>query len=120
MARWLELGAGPDAERRDLAVGGVGNLQVAAVISWFSAVSSTVFVSCFNSPSGPVSDRPCSRARRTSSSAARSSAVGSALIFFFVTSSSVAVITAPLPPSRKAQRDWAGNTVTGALSHFRW
>ena len=78
--------------------------------SWFSAVSSTVLVSCFSSPSGPVSDRPCSRARRTSSSAARCSAVGSGLIFF-VTSSSVAIITAPLPPGHQAQRDRAGNTV---------
>jgi len=31
MARRLELGAGPDAERRDLAAGGFGHLQVAAV-----------------------------------------------------------------------------------------
>ena len=48
--------------------------------------------------------------RATSSSAAFSSAVGSGF-FFFVTPSSVAVITAPLPPSRQAQRDRAGNTV---------
>jgi hypothetical protein len=27
----------------------------------------TVLVGCFSSPSGPVKDRPCSRARRTSS-----------------------------------------------------
>jgi len=31
-------------------------------ISWLSAVSSTVLVSCLSSPSGPVSDRPCSQA----------------------------------------------------------
>jgi len=67
-----------------------------SVSSWFSAVSSTVLVSCLSSPSGPVRDRPCSRACRTSSCAATSSAVGSGL-FFFVTSSSVAFITAPLP-----------------------
>jgi hypothetical protein len=50
-------------------------------------------VSCFSSPSGPVRDKPCSRARRTSSSAAVCSAVGSG--FFFVTVSSVSAITAP-------------------------
>ena len=55
----------------------------------------TVLVSCLSSPSGPVRDRPCSRARRTICSAAIASAVGSG--FFFVTSSSVAFITAPLP-----------------------
>ena len=47
-------------------------------------------------PSGPVSDRPCSLARRISSSAARSSGVGSGF-FFDATASSVAVITAHLP-----------------------
>lgn len=31
MTRWFELGAGPNAGRRDLAVGGVGHVQVAAV-----------------------------------------------------------------------------------------
>jgi hypothetical protein len=69
-----------------------------SVISWFSAVSSTVLVSCFSSPPGPVSDRPCSFARATSSSASFSSAVGSRFVLF-VTSSSVAFITAPLPPN---------------------
>ena len=49
-----------------------------------------------SSPSGPVSDRPCSWASRTSSTAACYSADGSA--FFFATSSSV-VITAPSSPS---------------------
>ena len=72
-----------------------------SVISWFSAVSSTCLVSCLSSPSGPVSDRPCSRARRTISSAASSSAVGSRLVFFVTSSSvasvSVASISAPLP-----------------------
>jgi hypothetical protein len=34
-------------------------------------------VSCFSSPSGPVNDTPCSRARATSSSASFCSAVGS-------------------------------------------
>jgi SRSO17 transposase len=46
------------------------------------------------------------------------SARGRALIdrrIFFVTSSSVAVITAPLPPSRQAQRDRAGNTVRSTV-----
>lgn len=64
-----------------------------SVISSFNAVSSTLLVNCFNSPSGPVKDRPCSRAIRTSSLAASSSAEGSGL-FFFGTISSV-VITAP-------------------------
>jgi hypothetical protein len=68
-----------------------------SVISSFSAVSSTDLVSCFSSPSGPVRDRPCSRARRTSSLAAVSSAVGSGFFLLAVTSSSVAVITAPFP-----------------------
>jgi len=57
------------------------------------AVSITTLVSCFSSPSGPVRDNSCSRARRTSSSAASCSAVGSG--FFFVTGPSVSVITAP-------------------------
>jgi hypothetical protein len=46
------------------------------------------------SPSGPVRDRPCSLASRTSSSAASSSAEGSGF-FIGLTTSSV-VITAPL------------------------
>jgi hypothetical protein len=56
-------------------------------------------VNCFNSPSGPVKDKPCSLAIRTSSAAASCSAEG--LGFFFglgslrFTSLSVAVITAP-------------------------
>ena len=49
---------------------------------------------------GPVSDRPCSRARRTSSSAASCSAVGSCLIFLD-TSFSVAVISAPFRPNQR-------------------
>jgi len=69
--------------------------------TWFSAVSSTVLVSCLSSPIGAGQRQALSRARATSSSATRSAAVGSAS--FFVTSSSVAVITAPLPPSRQAQ-----------------
>ena len=77
-----------------------------SVISSFSAVSRTVFVNCFNSPSGPVSDRPCSAARRTSSFAASSSAEGSGLFFF--TASSV-VITAPSPPDSRPTCQ-AGNT----------
>jgi hypothetical protein len=40
------------------------------MISSFSAVSITVLVNCFSSPSGPVGARPCSRASRTSSFAA--------------------------------------------------
>lgn len=79
-----------------------------SVISWFRAVSRTTLVSCFSSPSGPVRDRPCSLARRTSSSAARCSADGSA--FFFVTFSSVAVITAPLRRTTGSAIR-AGNTV---------
>jgi hypothetical protein len=46
-----------------------------SVSSWSRAVSITTLVSCLSSPSGPVRDRPCSRARRTSSSAATCSAV---------------------------------------------
>ena len=56
------------------------------------------------------------RARRTSSSATRCSAVGSGFCFLFGTSPSVAAITAPLPPGQKAQRDRAGNTMTGQSS----
>jgi hypothetical protein len=55
-----------------------------------------------------------SRALRTSSSAASCSAVGSGFVFF-ATPSSVVVITAPLPPSRQAQRDRAGNTVRSTV-----
>ena len=65
-------------------------------------------VSCFSSPSGPVRDKPCSRASRTSSFAVPASARASG--FLSVTSSSVAVITAPLPPGPQARRDRAGNT----------
>jgi hypothetical protein len=59
-----------------------------------------VQVSCLSSPSGPVKDTPCSRARATRSAASFSSGVGSFLILF-VTSSSVAVITAPFPPNHR-------------------
>jgi hypothetical protein len=50
-------------------------------------------------PSGPVNDRPCSRASRTNSTAARASADISAGFFFAATSGSLAVITAPSPPA---------------------
>jgi hypothetical protein len=63
------------------------------VSSWSRAVSITTLVSCFSSPPGPVRDKPCSRARRTSSSAATCSADGSG--FFSVTISSAPLITAP-------------------------
>ena len=52
-------------------------------------------MNCFSSPSGPVKDRPCSRAIRTSSLAASSSAEGSGFVFFGTISS--VVITAPSP-----------------------
>jgi hypothetical protein len=51
----------------------------------------TDFVSCFNSPSGPVNDKPCCLAIRTSSVAACCSAVIS-VGFLLATSSSVAVM----------------------------
>src|SRR4051794_23764186 len=79
-----------------------------SVISSFSAVSKTDLVNCLSSPSGPVRDRPCSRACRTSSLAAVSSAEGSG--FFFGTTSSV-VIRAPSPLTSSARQ--AGNTVAG-------
>jgi hypothetical protein len=68
------------------------------------------------SPSGPVSDTRCSRARATSSSASLCSAVGSGLPFFLAaTSSSVAVITAPFSLGHHARRDRAGNTVRSTV-----
>jgi len=65
------------------------------VISSFSAVSSTVLVSCFKKPVRAGQRQALLRARRTSSLAAASSAVGSGLSFFAVTPSSIAVITSP-------------------------
>lgn len=75
-------------------VAGGGVFLVAQVLGQllFRAVSITTPVSCLSSPSGPVRDKPCSRAGRTSSSAA-CSAVGSG--FLFVTVLSVSLITAP-------------------------
>ena len=43
------------------------NAQAPKLVKAANAVSSTVLVSCFNKPSGPVSDKPCSLAWRTSS-----------------------------------------------------
>jgi hypothetical protein len=52
-----------------------------SVISSATAVSITAFVSCLSSPSGPVSDKPCSRAIRTNSRAACCSADSGLLAF---------------------------------------
>jgi putative transposase len=52
-------------------------------------------------PSGPVSDKPCSLASRTSSAAACSSADGPGFLLRGVTWFSVAVITAPSSPGTK-------------------
>ena len=82
-----------------------------------NAVSNTVLVSCFNSPSGPVNDRPCSLAWRTSSRAAASSADSSAGSFFFATASSVAVITAPFPPTSRRTCQ-AGHTVRSTVPEW--
>jgi hypothetical protein len=60
-------------------------------------------VNCLSSPSGPVRDRPCSFASRTSSLAATSSAKGPGF-FLAVMSLSVVVITAPSPPTQSARR----------------
>ena len=79
-----------------------------SIISSFNAVSSTVFVNCFSSPSGQVSDKPYSLVKRTSSLAAVSSAEDSTFLDF--TTSSAVVITAPSPPSTRSARR-AGNTV---------
>ena len=49
----------------------------ADAVSSFNAVSRTVLVNCFSSPSGPVNDSPCSFAARTNSAAASASADGS-------------------------------------------
>lgn len=65
------------------------------VVPSFSAVSSTLLVTCLPVPSGPVRDRPCSLARRTSSLAATSSAEGPGC--FVAMSFSVVSITAPSP-----------------------
>ena len=46
---------------------GVSHGRGARVISSFSAISSTLLVKCLISPSGPIRDKPCSRASLTSS-----------------------------------------------------
>lgn len=53
-----------------------GTAHMCSVISSSNTVSRSVLVNCLSSPSGPVSDRPCSFAKRTSSVAAASSADG--------------------------------------------
>ncbi len=81
-----------------------------SVISSCRAVSMTVLVSCLRSPSGPVRDKPCSLATRTSSTAACCSADCSARSFFATISGSVPVISAPFrQPHRPACQ--AENTV---------
>ena len=64
----LRLGTGPVAHVPDPAAR-VWRDRECSVNSSSNAVCSTVLVSCFNRPSGPVSDKPCSLAWRTSSRA---------------------------------------------------
>jgi hypothetical protein len=74
-------------------------------------VSRTVRVSCFFSPSGPVIDQALLLGAGQQLFRHRCSAVGSGSSLLFSTPSSVAVIAAPLPPTRQAQHDWAANTL---------
>jgi hypothetical protein len=91
----------PRADSIPIRVGCQGRLVSAAVadipgsgsarlcFSWPRYSLSTVLVCCFGNPSGPVSDRPCSQARRrTSPAAAFSAAVGSFFLYLLDTSSS--------------------------------
>ena len=96
----------------------VGDGTGEAIAATGLTVSSTVLVSCFSSPSARSGTCRAPGPAGPSSSAASCSPVGSALIFF-VTSSSVAVITAPLPPSRQSQRDRAGNTARRSTGLIR-
>lgn len=98
---WVGECLGPAAER-----------LVGSVVSSWNAVSSTFLVNCLSNPSGPVRDKPCSFASRTSSLAASASADGTDP-FLAGTSPSVTVITAPLPLTRSAGR--AGNTVRSTV-----
>lgn len=108
-------------------------LGAQTVISSANADSITDLVNCFVSPSGPVNDKPCSLARRTSSVAACCSGDISAGLRL-ATSSSVAVIvctlfaeqrsacqarnTAPLTvPSQLSVRRLDGSFLDGSLAH---